>query len=333
MNLLFCAAPKDAYALVTTKAYPTTFAPFPPLILDVPDFSTCRDENKCATVRAKHTLNKKTSADIIPMNIALTDIFLDCLSSQVHTSFQQRCLNQPNIVFVEMFIWFVHHYCKTASKDRKANCQRMAANWHLVDGFDILVLRLFSGTVFTGCTGFLMNDCDIVNIGLHLIKRCGMYGEDYKAWFACKAIRPKIVETLDTFKMFWAVTITLVNQTAIPASLHSNRMAAINDDDTSIALYGKSITNFGATYAATQESTKSQGLTIVSLQGQVNAMQQYCMSLQQQPPPTNYAVQQQCGPNNSRGLSQCNGGYGRGGTGYQQPRQQPTMKCGLPCAH
>jgi hypothetical protein len=292
MNLLFCAAPKDVYAFVTTKAYPRTFAPFPPLIPDVPDFSTCTDENKRATVRAKHTLNKKMSANIIPMNIALTDIFLDCLSSQVLTSFQQRRLHQPNIVFVKMFICFVHHYCKTTSEDRKANCQRIASNWHPVDGFNVLVLHLFSGAVFAGCTGFLMNDCDIVDTGLHVIKRCGMYGKDYKAWIARKAIRPKIVETLDTFKMFWAATITLVNQTAIPASLHGNRMAAINDKDASVALYGESITNFGATYAATQESAKSQGSTIVTLQGQVDTMQQYCMSLQQQPPPTNYAAQQ-----------------------------------------
>ncbi len=43
-----------------------------------------------------------------------------CLSSQVHTSFQQRCLCKLNIVFVEMFIfiWFFNHYCKMTSADR-----------------------------------------------------------------------------------------------------------------------------------------------------------------------------------------------------------------------
>jgi hypothetical protein len=100
-------------------------------------------------------------------------------------------------------------------------------------------------------------------------------------------------------------------------------MATVNEDNASVALYDKSIANFGSAYTASQESVKSQGLTIVSLQGQVNAMQQYCMALQQQPPLTNHVTQQQHGPNNCCGLSQHNRGCGGGGTGYHQPGQQP----------
>ena len=83
-----------------------------------------------------------------------------------------------------------------------------------------------------------------------------------------------IVKMLDTFKTFWADKIMLVNQTAIPASLHGYGMAAVNDDDT-VALYGKSIANFGAAYATTQESGKTQGTTIASMQTQLQAMHQY----------------------------------------------------------
>ena len=86
--------------------------------------------------------------------------------------------------------------------------------------------------------------------------------------------------------------ITLVNQTAIPASLHGYGMATVNNNDT-VALYGESIANFGAAYAATQESVKTQGTTIASIQTQLQAMQQYCMSLQQQYPQAIYAPQQQ----------------------------------------
>jgi hypothetical protein len=77
MNLLFCAAPKDVYAFLTKEAYPTAFAPFPLMVLDVPDFSTCNDKNKRATARSTHALAKKMQADIITMNIALADIFLE----------------------------------------------------------------------------------------------------------------------------------------------------------------------------------------------------------------------------------------------------------------
>ncbi len=57
------------------------FAPFPLLVPDVPDFSECTDENERATVHAKQALDKKTRAIIITMDIALTNIFLNCLLS------------------------------------------------------------------------------------------------------------------------------------------------------------------------------------------------------------------------------------------------------------
>ncbi len=44
INLLFCAAPKDVYAFLTKEAYPTAFVPFPAVVTDVPDFSSCNDK-------------------------------------------------------------------------------------------------------------------------------------------------------------------------------------------------------------------------------------------------------------------------------------------------
>jgi hypothetical protein len=232
-----------------------------------------------------------------------------------------------------MFIWFVNHYGKTTYEDCEANCQRMAAEWHPANQSDVLVLRLYSGAAFAGCTSFAMNDHDIVDIGLRVIKCSGMYANEYKAWIACRAMCHKILKNLDLFKMFWSTKITLVNQTTIPASRHGYGMATINDGNASIALYGKSITNFGAAYAATQESVRSQGSTITSLQGQVNAMQQYCMTIQQHPPPTNYVMQQQCGPNNCRGCHDAMGETAGAEPAINNLSSKQQMEYGLPCAH
>ncbi len=106
-----------------------------------------------------------------------------------------------------------------------------------------------------------MNDFNIVDIGLRIIKRCGMYGKEYKAWIACKAVRPCIVETVDTFKKNWTTKIIRVNQTTIPASIHGYRMAAVNNDY-SVVSYGKLIANFGTAYTSTQELVRSQVTTI-----------------------------------------------------------------------
>jgi hypothetical protein len=292
MNLLFYAAPRDVYAFLTTEAYPDAFAPFPPKVPNVPDYTVCIDNKDHARVWATHAQNKKTQADIVMMNSALANAFLEAMSSQVHASSQQRHLREPNIVFVDLFLWFVNQYGKTTAKDPEAKRQRLAADRHPANGFDTLILRLFTNAAYASSTGYRMNNIDIVDIGLRIIKQCGMYGKEYKAWIAYEPICPRIVETVNTFKTFWAAKITLMNQTTIPASMHGYGMVAVNNDD-SVALYRESIANFGAAYAATQEAVRSQGTTIASMQGQMEAMQQYCMVIGQQPPISIYTSQQQ----------------------------------------
>jgi hypothetical protein len=307
--------------LLTAEAYPATFAPFPPIVPDAPDYTECTNDDERATVKAMHTIDKKTRADIVTMNTALADVFFKALSLQVRASFLQRRLCKPNIVFVNLFVWFVDYYRKTTAEDCKAHCQRMAADWHPTDSFDTLLLCLFTGAAFAGFTNFMMADHNIVNIGLRIIKQCSMYAKEYKAWIACEAIQPRIVETSDSFKKFWAAKITLVNQTTVPASQYGYGIATTNNDD-SIISYGEIILNFGAPYAATQESVKLQGTMIAVMQSQLNAMSQYCMALEQQATPANHAAQQQRGAsNNQHGSAQRNrnGGGSRGGGGYQQP--------------
>jgi hypothetical protein len=177
------------YAFLTAEAYPAAFAPFPPIVPDVPNYTACVNDNKHATVKAMHATDKKTTADIVTMNTAHADVFLKALSSQVRASFLKWHLCKPNIVFVDMFVWFVDNYGKRTVEDCKANHQRMAANWHTANGFDTLVLRLFTGMAFAGCTNFTMADHDIVGIGLRVIKQCGMYAKEYKAWIARLSIQ------------------------------------------------------------------------------------------------------------------------------------------------
>jgi hypothetical protein len=153
MNLLFCACPRNVYSFLTADPYPTNFAPFPPVIDKVPDYMGSVDDKDHSSKCTKHALNKKTRADIITMNAALTNVFLDALSSQVHALFQQRRLPELNILFVDIFEWFVGHCSKTMAKDRNANRQCMAADRHPINRFDTLALRLFTGAAYAGCTG------------------------------------------------------------------------------------------------------------------------------------------------------------------------------------
>ncbi len=180
-----------------------------------------------------------------------------------------------------------------------------------------------------------MEERDIIDIGLRVIKCCGMYAKEYKAWIGIEntgqLVNPRVKQTLDSFKRFWSNAITLVNQTSIPALQHGYGMVTMDDDGGTIALYGESLANFGAAYAATQETIKSQANSISTIQVQLAGIKQFCMAIgQQHPPPNNiyYAPQQQQRlHNNSRNNRGGGGGSGYNGNGgsYQQ---QPTLHQG-----
>jgi hypothetical protein len=202
----------------------------------------------------------------------------------------------------------------------------MAADWHPSNSFEPLATRLFVGASYARVPRYPMSDCNVINIGLRVIEWCGMYSEEYKNWIACKSKTPAIVETIDSFKEYWARTIMLVNQTSILAVQLRYGIAAM-DNDALHALYRKLLANFGTAYAATQETIKTQATNMAAMQGRLTNIRQFCMAVGQQPPPTIYAPTQQqhmsnncCGRRNGGGHD---GGYGGGNSGGGFP-QQPT---------
>jgi hypothetical protein len=241
----------------------------------------------------------------------------------------------PNTVFLHMFQWFIKKYGIMTAEEREENWQRMAADWQPANSFEQLVTQLFLGASYASAARYLMEERDIIDIGLRVIKRCGMYAEEYKAWIgmenAGQLASPHVKQTLDSFKGFWSNSITLVNQTSVPALQHGYGMAAIDNDGGSIASYGESLANLGAMYAATQETAKSQTDSLAAIQAQLAGLQQFCMAVgQQQPPPSNiyYALQQQQHRhNNSRNNRRGRGGGSFNGSGGGYP-QQPTSHQG-----
>jgi hypothetical protein len=128
-----------------------------------------------------------------------------------------------------------------------------------------------------------MEERDIIDFGLRVIKCCRMYAKEYKAWIGIKnagqLVLPRIKQAFDSFKGFWSNAITLVNQMSIPASQHGYDMAAMDNDGGSIPLYGESLANFGAAYAATQETVKSQADSLSTIQAQLVGLRQFCMAV------------------------------------------------------
>jgi hypothetical protein len=119
-------------------------------------------------------------ADIVTMNAALSDVFLAQLHKSIRETYKPIRMKQPNTVSLHMFDWFIGKYGKTTTEDRKENRQRMAADWHSSDGFEPLATHLFIGASYASAARYPMEERDIINIGLRVIKRCSMYSEEYK---------------------------------------------------------------------------------------------------------------------------------------------------------
>jgi hypothetical protein len=132
---------------------------------------------------------------------------------------------------------------------------------------------------------------DFIDIGLRIIKHCGIYAKEYKNWISCKNATPQIVETINSFKEYWGDAIALVNQTAVLALQHGYGMTA-TDNDALVALYGHLLMNFGTLFTATQETMKSQANSLVTIQNQLTHIQ-LCMNVGQKPPSSSYVPAQQ----------------------------------------
>jgi hypothetical protein len=224
MNMLFCAASPGLYSFFTTETYPASFFPFPTEVDAVPDFSGCTTDNKRETLKSTHALARKTHSGIVTMNAALLDVVLAQLPKLICKTYKPIRMKQPNTVFLHMFDWFIGKYGKTTTEDREENQQRMAADWHPSDGFEPLARCLFIGTLYASAARYPMGERDIIDIGLRIIKRCGMYSKEYKGWIARENKSPPVTKMVKTFKNYWSKTITLVNQMASPAVQHSAQL-------------------------------------------------------------------------------------------------------------
>jgi hypothetical protein len=91
----------------------------------------------------------------------------------------------------------------------------MASTWHPTKGFKPLATRLFISASYASDACYPMDDSDVIDIRLCIIKHCGMYAKEYKNWISHKNRVPQIVKTINSFKEYWANAIALVNQAAL----------------------------------------------------------------------------------------------------------------------
>jgi hypothetical protein len=104
MNLLYVAIDPTLYGHYSGgEAYPNTDYPFPTKVTDVPNYSGCTDTNDHASIKVTHGMAFKQCNDIINMNSALIDAFLDLVPVAFKQSYKQIRMENPNSFFHKMF--------------------------------------------------------------------------------------------------------------------------------------------------------------------------------------------------------------------------------------
>jgi len=133
------------------------------------------------------------------MNATLSYAFLTNLPKAIREMHEPIRMKQLNTVFLYMFNCFVTKYGKTTTENHEENSQRMATDWHPSDGFKPLATCLIIGASYASAARYPMDNCDVINIVLRVIKRLGMYSEEYKNWITRENQNPPIAKTIDSF--------------------------------------------------------------------------------------------------------------------------------------
>ena len=103
-NLLYVTVYPGLYTHYSAgEAYPTPHYPFPVDLAEVPDFSSCNNDNDRTTAKITHAILLKTHNNVVNMNAALIDTLLSLIPTAFKLLYEQERMMDPNAVFRQCF--------------------------------------------------------------------------------------------------------------------------------------------------------------------------------------------------------------------------------------
>lgn len=284
MNLLYVAVPPEVYAYYTAEDYPEDDYPYPAAQPTVADYTACVNDNDRARVSMEHAIAVATREDVINMNVALTDTFLDLVDATYRAQYDTIRMSRPNAIFRNVFQYFLQQYGTTQAEDRHTNKERMAADWNPSEGFQVLTDRIHMGMQYALFAFHPIADIDVVDIAERVVARTSLYNEEMKAWNKRDGQSIDEGKTWNDFKTYWAAAIANADVTSsTSAASHGFGMSSVSDIDEQS--YNQSVANFSNAHQATQTVIKQLTDQNAALQNQMminqQQMQQQMNSIQQ----------------------------------------------------
>jgi hypothetical protein len=91
MNLLYVAVDPALYThYLAGEAYPAGQYSFPNDVDEVPNFTTCNNNNNHAASKIMHTIAPKTRKNVVNMNTTLIDTLLSLISTTFKILYKQE---------------------------------------------------------------------------------------------------------------------------------------------------------------------------------------------------------------------------------------------------
>ncbi len=82
------------------EAHPDAYYPFPLEVADVPSYTGCTDTNDCTNDKVTHGMALKRCNNVININSALIDAFLDLILVAFKQSYKLNQMENSNSVFL-----------------------------------------------------------------------------------------------------------------------------------------------------------------------------------------------------------------------------------------
>ena len=116
------------------------------------------------------------------MNRALTNRFLSHLSAPILQAFQSFYTQNPNMVFGQVFQWFLERYGVSNETERHENCTCMEADWSFDEGVEILINQINMSLRYATYTQNAMGDRETADCAMRIVSRTIIFREAYATW-------------------------------------------------------------------------------------------------------------------------------------------------------
>ena len=125
-------------------------------------------------------VNKKYFEEDQNMNKALTECFLELMPAAQRQGYKDILVGDPNRRFETTFAYFYDNYVQEDEIEIENNKDKMKAEWHPRDGFEVLKQRIKDGMMYAAFANKPISPNDALNMMMVVITRTRLFATQYQ---------------------------------------------------------------------------------------------------------------------------------------------------------